>query len=330
MKILKELLTIEKKPKKGLLAIEWTAFGYLLLTLLIILFCYTKVQNPHAMITGRIQIAVTTLLMWAVYRMLPCRLVMLIRVIVQMSFLSWWYPDTYEINRMLPNLDHVFASWEQQLFGCQPALLFSQAFTHPVFSELMDLGYASYYPMIAAVAIFFFFARYKDFHQCVFIIMASFFVFYVIFILVPVTGPMFYYQAVGVDEIAKGVFPNVGDYFYFHQDCLPSPGWKDGFFYHLVESAHEAGERPTAAFPSPFLACRHRYRLAMACLAGTFPLAVLHLASSFHPDVLCHGLYSGPLRHRRLGRPPHRNRLLLAFPMVLRKVLLDEGLKMKD
>ena len=28
------------------------------------------------------------------------------------------------------------------------------------------------------------------------------------------------------------------------------PGWKDGFFYDLVIKAHEAGERPTAAFPS--------------------------------------------------------------------------------
>lgn len=250
MKILKELLTIEKKPGKGLLAIEWVMFGYMLLTLLFIFFNHKEMQNVNAMISGRIHIAVTTLLMWGVYRMMPCRLVMLLRVIVQMAFLSWWYPDTYEMNRILPNLDHVFATWEQQLFGCQPALLFSQAFSHPVFTELLDLGYAAYYPMIAAVSLYFFFRRYQEFHQCIFVIMASFFLYYAIFVIVPVTGPMFYYQAVGVDEIAKGVFPNIGDYFFSHQDCLPSPGWKDGFFYHLVESAHEAGERPTAAFPS--------------------------------------------------------------------------------
>lgn len=250
MKILKELLTIEKKPGKGLLAIEWVMFGYMLLTLLFIFFNHKEMQNVNAMISGRIHIAVTTLLMWGVYRMMPCRLVMLLRVIVQMAFLSWWYPDTYEMNRILPNLDHVFATWEQQLFGCQPALLFSQAFSHPVFTELLDLGYAAYYPMIAAVSLYFFFRRYQEFHQCIFVIMASFFLYYAIFVIVPVTGPMFYYQAVGVDEIAKGVFPNIGEYFFSHQDCLPSPGWKDGFFYHLVESAHEAGERPTAAFPS--------------------------------------------------------------------------------
>ena len=31
---------------------------------------------------------------------------------------------------------------------------------------------------------------------------------------------------------------------------MPSPGYTDGFFYHLVEDAKAAGERPTAAFPS--------------------------------------------------------------------------------
>ena len=138
---IKDLFKIEKKPKKGLMALEWVMFGYLLLTLLVILFCYTKVQNPNAMIWGRVHIAVTTLIMWAVYRMVPCRMTRLLRVVVQMSLLSWWYPDTYEINRMLPNLDHVFAGWEQQLFGCQPALLFAEKCSNMVFSELMCLGY---------------------------------------------------------------------------------------------------------------------------------------------------------------------------------------------
>ena len=46
------------------------------------------------------------------------------------------------------------------------------------------------------------------------------------------------------------MFPNVHDYFNYYQDCLPSPGYKDGIFYHFVEDAKAAGERPTAAFPS--------------------------------------------------------------------------------
>ena len=124
IKFIKQLFTIEKQPKKGLFALEWVVLAYLVLTLLIVFFTYTKAANPDAMIWGRIRIAVITVALWGVYRMLPCRLTRLARVVVQMALLGWWYPDTYEINRMLPNLDHVFAQWEQDMFGCQPALLF--------------------------------------------------------------------------------------------------------------------------------------------------------------------------------------------------------------
>ena len=31
---------------------------------------------------------------------------------------------------------------------------------------------------------------------------------------------------------------------------MAAPGWSDGFFYHLLDLTHDAGERPTAAFPS--------------------------------------------------------------------------------
>ena len=247
---IKQLFAIEKAPRKGLLAMEWVVMAYLLLTLLIVLFTYTKAANPEAMIWGRIRIVAITAAMWAVYRMLPCRLTLMLRIVVQMALLSWWYPDTYEINRMLPNLDHLFASYEQSLFGCQPALLFSKALPSPVVSELMDMGYASYYPMIALVVLFYFAFRYAEFERAAFVVLTSFFIYYTIFIFLPVAGPTFYYNAVGLDNIKTGVFPNVYDYFNHYRDCLPSPGYADGLFYNLVEDAKAAGERPTAAFPS--------------------------------------------------------------------------------
>lgn len=249
-KTIKKFLAIEKHPHKGLLALEWVMMAYLLLTLCIVFFCYTKATNPEAMVWGRVRIIAVTAAMWVVYRMIPCRLTLFLRVAVQFALLKWWYPDTYEVNRMLPNLDHIFASWEQTLFGCQPALLFNKALPWPFFSELMDLGYASYYPLIALIILFYFLFRYAEFERAAFVVLVSFFVYYVIFILVPVTGPTFYYKAAGLDDIAKGIFPNVHDYFNYYQDCLPAPGYKDGLFYGLVEDAKNLGERPTAAFPS--------------------------------------------------------------------------------
>lgn len=249
-KYITQLFAIEKNPRRGLMPLEWVMMTYLLLTLGIVLFCYTKVQNPDAMIWGRIRIAVITVALWAVYRMAPCRLTRFVRVVVQMSLLSWWYPDTYEINRMLPNLDHIFAAWEQSIFGYQPALLFSRYMPWPFFSELMDLGYASYFPMILVVVLFYFLFRYREFERASFVVLTSFFIYYVVFILVPVTGPTFYYKAVGLGDISRGVFPNVHDYFNYCRDCLPAPGYRDGMFYQIVEDAKAAGERPTAAFPS--------------------------------------------------------------------------------
>ena len=69
---LRKYLEIEKKPRKGLMGLEWVILVYTLITLLITLFCFTKLQNPDAMIWGRVRIAAITIAMWIVYRLVPC------------------------------------------------------------------------------------------------------------------------------------------------------------------------------------------------------------------------------------------------------------------
>lgn len=298
MKILKALFQLEKKPTKGLLAAEWASMAYLVLTLLLMFFTWTKLHNPESMLWGRVRIVAITMALWAVYRMVPCRLTRLFRVLAQLALLSWWYPDTYEFNRMFANLDHIFASYEQSLFGCQPSLLFSQAVSNPVFSELMDLGYVSYYPLITAITLFYFLWRYRDFHRAAFIILGSFFLCYIIYIFVPVAGPQYYYPAVGLDDIARGVFPDLGHYFADCQDAMPGPGYKDGVFYRMAVEAHNAGERPTAAFPSShvgvstivmILAWTSRNRRLFFCMLPLYVLLCLstvYIYAHYAIDVL--------------------------------------------
>lgn len=247
---IKDYFKIDKNPKKGLLSLEWAMLAYMAITVVTMLFTYTKLVNPEAMIWGRIRILVMTGALWAVYRMIPCRFTQMARVTLQLALLAWWYPDTYEINRIFPNLDCLFAGWEQQLFGCQPALYFAKALPWPIVSELLDMGYFMYYPMIAVIVFYYFFCKYQEYERISFVILAAFFIYYVVFIYVPVAGPTFYYNAVGVSEIAKGIFPALGDYFSTHTNCLPAPGYENGIFYQLVEEAKATGERPTAAFPS--------------------------------------------------------------------------------
>ena len=294
----RDIFKIEKKPIKGLLTVEWVILGYWVMTLLFIFFTYTKIQNPESLIYGRVKVLALTAAMWAVYRMAPCRFTLLCRVGVQLALLSWWYPDTYELNKILPNLDHLFAGYEQLLFTCQPALLFSETINNPVFAELMHLGYASYFPLIAIVTLFYFFWRYAEFNRAVFVILASFFLYYVIFIFLPVTGPQYYYAAAGLDDIAQGIFPNLHDYFATHDEALPMPGNSNGFFYQCVASAHETGERPTAAFPSShvgittillFLAWRTKNRLLFYGMLPFYMLmclATVYIRAHYAIDVI--------------------------------------------
>jgi membrane-associated phospholipid phosphatase len=148
------------------------------------------------------------------------------------------------------------------------------------------------------VCVFYFFKRYAEFELTTFIILVSFFIYYVIFIFLPVTGPQFYYLAAGLDNIAAGVFPEVGNYFQTHQEALTVPGWKDGLFYYLVELAHAAGERPTAAFPSShvgvttilmFLAWRTHNRKLFWGMMPFFVLmclATVYIQAHYAIDVL--------------------------------------------
>ena len=246
----KQLIKTEENPRKGLLAAEWVAIAYLIFTFIIMAWLWPRLQDPTTMLWGRGRYIVATAAMWFIYRWHPCRLTLFARILVQMGFLGWWYPDTYEMNRALPNLDHLFAQCEQSLFGCQPSLLFSQKVPYGWFSELMCLGYVSYFPLMLITYLYYFLKRYKEFQMTAFVMLTSFFVYYVVFVLLPVTGPQFYYLAVGTEKIAEGIFPNLGDWFLTHSERMAAPGWSDGFWYHILDLTHDAGERPTAAFPS--------------------------------------------------------------------------------
>lgn len=302
---LKDLFTIEERPRKGLLALEWVILAYAAITLLVVLFCFTKIDNPQAMIWGRVRVSAITVGLWAVYRFIPCKMTEFVRVTIQMALLAWWYQDTSEINSLFTNLDHVFAALDQTVFGFQPALVFAEKFTHPVLSEFLELSYVSYYPIIILVCFFYFFARYKEFEKCCFIIMASFFTYYLIFDFIPVVGPMYYYPAIGMEHVVKGVFPMVGDKMAGNWHIMKPPGWTDGLGYQMIADVHE-GERPTGAFPSShigiavvcfFLAVRTRSKAFVLTLlplcVGIF-FATVYIRAHYAVDAFA-GLITGCL-----------------------------------
>ncbi len=235
-----------------------------------------------------------------------------LRSTAQLAWLILWYPDTYEFNRCFNNLDHIFAAADLQLFGCQPSLVFSELLPGAVWSEAFCLGYWSYFPMIALLSCVVlwktrtsFAVPRSTFSSLTTTILTAFFLFYFIYIFLPVAGPQFYFEAVGVDTIEAGHFPALSTYFSSHTEMLPSPGYSDGFFYHLVSSAQATGERPTAAFPSShigistillLLARRHAPRLLFILLPlwALLCCATVYIQAHYLVDAIA-GLLCGPL-----------------------------------
>ena len=117
---------------KGIWPVERVILAYIAFTFLLMFCWWNSLVDPLLLFLTRGKALLLMAVMWAVYRWRPCRLTHLLRVSGLMLTLSLFYPDTYEINRMLPNLDHIFAGIEQlpglcQLFpsdGCHIALLF--------------------------------------------------------------------------------------------------------------------------------------------------------------------------------------------------------------
>ena len=238
------------ESSKGLFAVERISLVYNAITTILIVLLYSRMDHPGMMLLERAGIVAITFGLIYLYQKYPCRLSAFVRMVVQMSFLAYWYPDTFEFNRLFPNLDYFFASAEQWFFNCQPSVEFSKLCPDIWFSEPFNMGYFAYYPLIAIVAIYYFVFKFEWFEKASFVIVTSFFLYYLIYIFVPVAGPQFYFPAIGMDNVEACNFLSIGDYFNHNAILLPGPNFEQGLFFDLVEASQEVGERPTAAFPS--------------------------------------------------------------------------------
>lgn len=232
-----------------LIAVEWITIIYTLFTTLLVLVFWNRMNNPLPLIEGRALVLGGMAIMAYLHHLRPNKYLMLLRYIFPLSLLGYWYPDTYEFCQLFSNLDYIFAAADYSLFGCQPSITFAQWLPQKLWSELFHMGYFSYYPLIALTVLAPLFTNRDQFSRITFVVLASFFLYYLIYLFLPVAGPQYYFHAVGTEVIQSGHFPQLGNYFRYHTELAPSPG-PEGFFRELVESTQQSGERPTAAFPS--------------------------------------------------------------------------------
>lgn len=230
-------------------AAEKVTLMYMFLTSLVLLFLQLNHFPVLALFRIRVAVSLAILLLAILNSFYDLKLIRFTRFLLVGVLLSYWYPETFDINRYLPNYDYLLAYWEQSIFGFQPSILFRQLYPQNWVSELMNMGYFSYYFLIIGTCLFFFVKNRHYFEKFFFKIMFAFFVFYLIYILFPSSGPQFYFAIIGEHNAAAGLFPNIADYFSTHNVHL-RPELSTGVFKQMVELTQQLGERPTAAFPS--------------------------------------------------------------------------------
>ncbi|MDP4272959.1 MAG: phosphatase PAP2 family protein [Bacteroidota bacterium] len=199
-----------------------------------------------------------------------------------LAFLGFFYNETdYFNNIFYGNFDWLLCNWEYNLFGCQPSIAFSKLLPQPWVNEIMNLGYFSFFPLILITCLVIYLKHRDRFEKSLFVIISSFYIFYIIFSIFPTEGPQFYFPA---------------------KDTTLPEGY---FFSYLIKIIHEMGEAPTGAFPSShigisyillYLAFTNSKKLFYSILPFILilSLSTVYLKAHYLVDVLG-GLVSCPL-----------------------------------
>jgi len=202
--------------------------AYIALTALLLLSFNSQLEaiGSHLAVRAFIVLFIIALLQIET-KWIKSKLFQFIRHAYPLLFITYFYTETDYLNNIFfPNLDEIVIAWEHSLFEGMPSISFYRNLPQTWFSELMNMGYASYYFLITACILIIFIKQQKQYERAVFIILNAFLIYYLVFILFPVSGPQYHLEA-PLNTIANS-----------------------GFFRSLVLFAEGLGEAPTAAFPS--------------------------------------------------------------------------------
>jgi len=205
---------------------EWITLAYVFVTAIFLAFNYNKLNSNFFFWGSRIVTVVLIVLLANLSRSRDWLYLKAFRQFLPFIILGYWYSETYDFaGYILPNQDAFFCRADRVLFGFEPSLSFCKHFPQRWFSELMFFGYFSYYIISIGVPLFFWQRLKADFNRAIFVILCSFYLFYIIYIILPVGGPQFYFQG------SLGETP---------------PGY---FFSYMVHAIQRFGEKPTGSFP---------------------------------------------------------------------------------
>jgi membrane-associated phospholipid phosphatase len=255
---------MKNHPWKNLNAIDKITFLYIWGTAILIFFSWNELDNKLLPLGVRIG---CTLLIYSMIRfqsLLHGRILGFLRIAYPLILIIYFYPETDQFNNILfEDQDSFFYRIEESLFGSQPALLFLKNYPQPWVIELMSFGYFSYYLIIFSFCLILYLKDPDVFYRLTFILTSSFFIYYCIFIILPVAGPQYYFPP-PENEVPKAYF-----------------------FSGMLKLIQELGERPTGAFPSShvgivILILFYSYRQARTYFYIVIPISILLILSTVY------------------------------------------------
>ncbi|NPD45407.1 MULTISPECIES: phosphatase PAP2 family protein [unclassified Lentimicrobium] len=202
-------------------------FAYLSISTLFLLISSGNVQNIELLIGLRVLLVPAIFALIYFSKKNPNPFLRLLRNTYPLIISGYFYSETVNYNKLFfDNLDPYLVKTESAIFGIQPSIEFSGFFSNLLFSELMYMGYFSFYLLIVFFILYVYFKKRDYFKEAVFKLTASLYIFYFIFCLFPSAGPQFHFSP------PESILPN-------------------GFlFKEIMDFIQKMAEKPTGAFPS--------------------------------------------------------------------------------
>lgn len=204
-----------------------------------------------------------------------------LNAILGIGFLGFFYNETGQLNHLFFRpIDPFLISLEEWLFGLQPSIWLSSKYTGLIITELMNMGYLSYYFILIGFVLTSLYRKPDQFDYLLFILSHSFIVYYLIFIFIPSWGPQFYFTSPD-NQAPNGIF-----------------------FQKIIAFIQMNGEATTGAIPSShvgitIIVLLLAYRNFRNFFWGILPFALILICSTvyikahYFVDVIA-GIISAP------------------------------------
>jgi membrane-associated phospholipid phosphatase len=227
--VIDEFRAETEMSRQGPLAVDYLVLAYLAATGLVALTSLSGIGVGMALLHA-VAIGV---IWWAAALPLPShRLALFFRLFYPVALTPLLYLELAPLNQVHVTgyFDVVVMEWEEALFGTQLAMVFSEWYGRLWFSEMLHLGYFSYYMIVpGAAATAFLLKGPRALERASFTIALAFFVCYVCFSVFPVAGPRYDFPQIAGDAA-------------------------DGRMFGLVHAILESGSSKGTAFPSSHVA----------------------------------------------------------------------------